>query len=84
VSCAKVRGIVNDLEKEHGENLTFSQFDAKTPESVKMIEASGLKLHGALGKNGAGEIIWKAQGHQMSREMLKEGVAVVMKGTNEK
>ena len=77
MSCARIRGIVNDLEKEYGEEIAFDQLEATKPEYAKIVKASGLGSHGALAMDMSGKVIWKIPGHRMGREALLEGLKVI-------
>ena len=77
--CNKVRGIVNDLEKKHGDSMTFAQYPAGADESKKVLAANKLGKHGALARTGAGKVVWKAPGHAMDAAMVKKGVDAVLK-----
>lgn len=76
--CNRIRGIVNDLDKDYGAKIEFLQLDATLPVNTKVVQANGLGSHGALAKDPSGHVIWKVPGHRMEREDLLKGVRAIL------
>ena len=76
--CKKVRGIVNDLEKEYGEKMAFTQAEAGHTSSQEAIRDNDLGSHGALAVNAEGQVVWTGAGHKLTRAVLLEGVQAAL------
>jgi len=73
--CAKVTVIVNDLKDKHADKVTIEAVKVGVGDSKKEIEESGLKVHGIVAKNAAGEIVTIVEGHSYGKEKVEEVIA---------
>lgn len=71
--------IVNGLEAEYGERLTFVKLDANTPEGRQVMESYHLRGHPAIVLfDSAGDLAWQSLGLQ-GREEVAAAIAQLVK-----
>jgi len=74
--CAKIKVIVNDLEKTKGEEVTFANVLVGSGNSDEEIKKANLKGHGIIANDKDGKLVEIINGHSYGR---KEVEAVVSK-----
>ena len=78
--CNKIRVIVDDLKKAHGEDkITFVNIKMGSNESIEAVKAAKLKSHGIIAKNAAGEIVKTVEGHDYGKAKIEKVVKALLK-----
>lgn len=77
--CAKVTAIVNGLKEEHADKVIIEAVKVGAGDSKKELEESGLKVHGIVAKNAAGEIVTTVEGHSYGKDKVEEVIALLTK-----
>jgi len=73
--CAKIKVIVNDLKKTHGEKVVFENVLVGSGTSAKEIKKAKLKGHGVIANDQEGKLVQKIDGHSYGKEKVEALVA---------
>ena len=77
--CAKIKVIVNDLKKTHGEKVTFSNVLVGSGSSAEEIKKAKLKGHGLVASDKDGKLVEKIDGHSYGKKEVEAVVAKLLK-----
>lgn len=77
--CAKIKVIVNDLKKTHGEKVEFQNVLVGSGTSAKEIEKAKLKGHGVIANDQDGELVQTIDGHAYGKEKVEAVLAKLLK-----
>lgn len=76
--CAKIKVIVNDLEKTHGEKVKFQNTLVGSGDSAEQIKKAKLKGHGVIANNKDGELVQIMNGHAYGKKEVEAVVAKLL------
>lgn len=76
--CNKIKVIVDDLKKEHGDKITFSNVTMNSAEANQAVTESKLKSHGIIAKDPAGNIVKTVEGHNFGKAKVEKVVKVLL------
>ncbi len=68
---------MNDLNNEQGDAIHFETASMSVEEVREKVAKAGLKTHGVIATDAAGEIVTIVEGHNYGREKLLEVVALL-------
>ena len=77
--CNKIKVIVDDLKKQHGDKVTFTNISMTPASSKKAIQDAKLKGHGIIAKNAEGKIVKTVEGHSYGKEKVAKIVKTLLK-----
>ena len=79
--CNKIKVIVDDLKKEHGDKISFKNVTMNKPASTKAVADAKLNSHGIVAKDASGKIVKTVEGHSYGKDEVEKVVTVLLKGS---
>ncbi|MCZ6690459.1 MAG: hypothetical protein O7H41_12730 [Planctomycetota bacterium] len=76
--CAKVRPMVDGLEKTYGDRMDFSQKEYTSEEGAAEIASYDLDTHGMIIIGPDGSTHWKESGHKQELEVVEAQIKQVL------
>ena len=77
--CNKIKVIVDDLKKTHGDKITFTSVTMNSPASTKAVADAKLKSHGIVAKDASGKVVKTVEGHSYGKDKIEKVVTVLLK-----
>ena len=72
--------IVNGLEKEYGDQMTFQVKGYQDGDSPELIEKYELGKHGMVITDSKGTMVWSESGHMQTKASVEKGIKKVLGG----
>ena len=79
--CNKIKVIVDDLKKEHGDKISFTNVTMNNPASTKAVSDAKLKSHGIVAKDASGKVVKTVEGHSYGKDKVEKVVDALLKGS---
>lgn len=70
--------VVDGLEREYGERVTFRRHSERSPEGTALMRCHGLPAHGFVAVDAQGKVVWKLVGHGTNRQQLEAAVKLAL------
>ena len=78
--CNKIKVIVDDLKKEHGTSINFSNVSMSASGSAAAVSEAKLQTHGIIAKDASGKIVKTVEGHSYGKDKVAKVVKTLLKG----
>lgn len=80
VMCERIDGMTKDLEKQYGANLRTDRHNSESPSGRAYLRSVGMRRHGVVIYDKAGQVAWRNDNHGLDRETLASALDAVSKG----